>query len=301
MSWLKWLIAGHELAELHAWQAQWREHRQWFAEFESVRVVLDRMDTLVRGSGNVAAIDVTRHALRRPASGPGAFQPNVSAWMAQCFEQALATNITERCDRFLEEALELLQSLGYDRTRVTTLVEYVFGRPIGEAAQEVGGVMVTLAALCSTASIDMHAAGEAELNRIQHPDVMAKIRAKQQAKNALRFDTPLPGNSTTPASETGVTPDGYAYRYPDGAIRHNNGRELNGSKPVEAIPYCYKRQAPADVEALPDSTVAAWVERHDLEGALGRGADARAAFDDARTAYMLDKDPAIAAQDGDKS
>ena len=39
----------------------------------------------------------------------------------------------------------------------------------------------------------MHAAGEAELARICQPEVMAKIRAKQEAKNALHFDTPLPG------------------------------------------------------------------------------------------------------------
>jgi hypothetical protein len=32
------------------------------------------------------------------------------------------------------------------------------------------------------------------------------------------------------------TPDGYAYRYPDG-IRFNDGHEVNGSKPIESIPY----------------------------------------------------------------
>lgn len=41
----------------------------------------------------------------------------------------------------------------------------------------------------------MHAAGDAELRRITQPAVMAKIRAKQEAKNALHFHAPLPGRS----------------------------------------------------------------------------------------------------------
>ena len=50
--------------------------------------------------------------------------------------------------------------------RIATLVDYVWSRPIGEPEQEVGGVMVTLAAYCLAADLDMHAAGETELARI---------------------------------------------------------------------------------------------------------------------------------------
>lgn len=123
------------------------------------------------------------------------FQEGVSDWMAQCFVPSLYSNMTERGDRLLEEVLELLQAHGYDPTRVATLVDYVFNRPVGQPAQEVGGVMVTLAGYCWVAGLDMHAAGDAELVRITQPEVMANIRAKQEAKNALHFDTPLPGTS----------------------------------------------------------------------------------------------------------
>ncbi|MCD9087391.1 hypothetical protein [Stenotrophomonas sp. SY1] len=123
------------------------------------------------------------------------FQDSVGAWMAECFFPSLYSNMTERGDRLLEEVLELLQAHGYDRARVPTLVNYVFGRPIGQPAQEVGGVMVTLAAYCWVAGLDMHSAGDVELARINQPAVMAKIRAKQESKNALHFDTPLPGPS----------------------------------------------------------------------------------------------------------
>ncbi|WP_197056576.1 MULTISPECIES: hypothetical protein [Luteibacter] len=122
------------------------------------------------------------------------FQARVSMWMDQCFLPSLYSNMTERGDRLLEEVLELLQSKGYDRVRVATLVDYVFSRPAGEPSQEVGGVMVTLAGYCWIAGLDMHADGERELDRINQPEVMAKIRAKQEAKNALHFDTPLPGS-----------------------------------------------------------------------------------------------------------
>ena len=67
------------------------------------------------------------------------------------------------------------------------MVEYVFGRSQGEPAQEVGGVMVTLASLCSASGINMDEAGDVELarnwNRIE------AIRAKQQSKP---HGSPLP-------------------------------------------------------------------------------------------------------------
>jgi hypothetical protein len=55
------------------------------------------------------------------------------------------------------------------------------------------------------------------------------------------------------AQEAVRKPDGYHYRYPTlygtgTYIRHNNGEEVNGSKPIEAVPYYY-----APVAAAPDS------------------------------------------------
>lgn len=134
------------------------------------------------------------------------FQTGVAEWMGQCFLPSLYSNMTERGDRLLEEVLELLQAHGYDPSRVATLVAYVFGRPVGEPVQEAGGVMVTLAAYCAMAGLDMQAAGDAELARINLPEVMAKIRAKQEAKNALHFDTPLPGDTAAQAQLAGPGP-----------------------------------------------------------------------------------------------
>lgn len=147
----------------------------------------------------IAAIHTAALIASQPV-GPR-FQADVADWMDQCFLPSLYSDMTERGDRLLEEVLELLQAHGYDSARVPTLVNYVFGRPVGEPAQEVGGVMVTLAGYCWVAGLDMHAAGDAELARISQPEVMAKIRAKQEAKNALHLDTPLPGNAGAAVEE----------------------------------------------------------------------------------------------------
>jgi hypothetical protein len=109
-------------------------------------------------------------------------QDRVAPWMQECFGPTIAADRVERSDRFIEESLELVQACGYPRERAHALVEYVYGRDVGQPFQEVGGVMVTLAALCLAHGLDMHAAGDVEVARINLPEVMAKIRAKQATK-----------------------------------------------------------------------------------------------------------------------
>lgn len=114
------------------------------------------------------------------SEGSGAFQARVQPWMRECFGDVIPFDKEERGDRFLEEVFELLQSGGYDSSRIATLRDYTWGRPAGEPSQEVGGVMVTLAAYCLAFGLDMHAAGETELARIWTK--VEAIRAKQAAK-----------------------------------------------------------------------------------------------------------------------
>jgi NTP pyrophosphatase (non-canonical NTP hydrolase) len=109
-----------------------------------------------------------------------AFQAGVDKWMDACFGDEIKADVQERCDRFIEEALEFVQAVGYSADRAHALVDYTFGRPQGEINQEVGGVMVTLAAMCNTLGVDIGTAAEAELARVWTK--IDKIRAKQQAK-----------------------------------------------------------------------------------------------------------------------
>lgn len=132
-----------------------------------------------------------------PKSMP--FQARVQPWMLECFGAEIAADSIERNHRFFEEATELVQACGMTASEAHQLVDYVFARPTGEKHQEIGGVMVTLAALCLAQGEDMHAAGETELARVWTK--VEQIRAKQAAKpkhsplpeHVLKVTHPLPG------------------------------------------------------------------------------------------------------------
>ncbi len=121
------------------------------------------------------------------------FQNRVGAWMLECFGADITNDIRERCYRFFEEAGELCQALGMSEDMAHQLVAYTWGREIGDPAQEVGGAMVTLGALCAAAGLDMQGAGETELARVNQPEIMAKVRAKHAAKKLRSPDSALPG------------------------------------------------------------------------------------------------------------
>lgn len=118
--------------------------------------------------------------VKAPAPVDETLQARVQPWMMACFGREISADRVERGDRLLEEVFELLQSGGYDPARVLALRDYVWGREAGEPYQEVGGVMITLAAYCLAHDLNMHEAGETELARIWTK--VDKIRAKQAAK-----------------------------------------------------------------------------------------------------------------------
>jgi hypothetical protein len=143
------------------------------------------------------------------ATGAGereAFQSRVQPWLMVCFGEMIAGDREERNHRFLEEALELVQACGCTAHEAHQLVDYVYGRPIGEPHQEVGGVMVTLAALCLANGLDMHADAETELARIWTK--VEAIRAKQAAKPK---HSPLPVALATPRPS--APGEGMRYRH----------------------------------------------------------------------------------------
>ncbi|WP_244121656.1 hypothetical protein [Burkholderia gladioli] len=167
-----------------------------------------------------------------PAEMREQFQARVQPWMMECFGPTIAADRVERNHRFLEEALELVQSLGCTASEAHQLVDYTFGRSIGEPAQEVGGVMVTLAALCLASRLDMHQAGETELARISAPSMVEKIRAKQAAKPK---HSPLPQAVAARARPTnGATPA--RWRRTKGAQREGHDRRQRHAAARQATP-----------------------------------------------------------------
>lgn len=131
-------------------------------------------------------------------AGHAHFQSRVQPWMLECFGPIIAGDREERNYRFLEEAIELVQACGGSREDAHQLVDYVFDRAAGEKHQEVGGVMVTLAALCLAQDLDMHDCGERELARVCEPDTIDKIRLKHASKP--HANSPLPGATEEPQS-----------------------------------------------------------------------------------------------------
>jgi hypothetical protein len=186
-----------------------------------------------RDAYRARALNLRRRLTAQPA--PSGWQQRVQEWMLACFGQKIATDRLERCDRFCEEALELLQSFGYRRERVIALISYVYGRYPGESTQEVGGVMVTLAALCSAHDIDVDAAREKELARVWTK--VDQIREKQKAKptgSAL----PVAVDALPPAPAKpipwGIDPDEeeiagvmYRQRLVCGSCGHSRSRHLD--------------------------------------------------------------------------
>jgi hypothetical protein len=120
-----------------------------------------------------------------------AFQDTIRAWVNKCLGYRSAKNAAERNFRFLEEALELVQANGMTRDEAWETMEYVFARPVGKLPQEVAGTVITLVALANQAGIDVAEEAMVEFRRIDTPEMMAKIRAKQESKpRRVRIDTP---------------------------------------------------------------------------------------------------------------
>ncbi|WP_225246527.1 hypothetical protein [Agrobacterium tomkonis] len=112
------------------------------------------------------------------------------------------TDIEERRARFAEEVNETLQAFGMTEGEAIELVRYTWSRPVGQPEKEVGAALLTLASLCVVAGIDMAACGEADLEKLQRPETIARIRAKRSTRHGRG---PLPGLDPALATEGKVS------------------------------------------------------------------------------------------------
>lgn len=108
------------------------------------------------------------------------YQNCIREWLYKCFNEELCASKPERNHRFLEEALELVQSNGISKEECLKIVDYVYSRPEGDPFQEIGGVATTLAALCASYGVSLEDAALVELARIE--DKVDQIREKQSKK-----------------------------------------------------------------------------------------------------------------------
>jgi hypothetical protein len=114
------------------------------------------------------------------------------------------TDIAERRDRNFEEGIETAQAFGMTREEAIALVEYTFSRPVGDPMKELGSQILTAFSLAVEAGIDAMAAAEADLEKLQRPETIARIRAKRATRHGRG---PLPGlDPTAPPSKVGIVP-----------------------------------------------------------------------------------------------
>lgn len=89
-----------------------------------------------------------------------------NSWAVRAFGRDHTTNSRLRALRLLEEAIELAQAEGIERHLVDHCTQVVYSRPVGDANQEIGGVLATAAVYCECKGLDMELVLRSELDRV---------------------------------------------------------------------------------------------------------------------------------------
>jgi hypothetical protein len=118
--------------------------------------------------GGVAGWEaVAEWTLKQEAiSDRGQRQATVADWVVRCWGERVLHNHAERGGRLFEEASELAQAVGLPLEKAMTILVYTYGRPAGDPHQEIGGVGVTLLALCASLSLSADEAEATEVARV---------------------------------------------------------------------------------------------------------------------------------------
>lgn len=121
----------------------------------------------------------------------GSYQDRAALWLETCFgEVGSPTRKQKRAWRFVEESIELAQALDVTREEYDELLSYSYSRAKGEAHQEIGGVMLTLAGVCESNGLKLQECAEKELARVWTKVDAIRAKNERQAEGS-----PLPGSS----------------------------------------------------------------------------------------------------------
>jgi len=113
-------------------------------------------------------------------------QAAIFVWAKAAFTVEQATSLPQRALRLLEEAVEAAQACGLAEDKAIDIVGFVYDRPAGDLAQELGGVGVTVLALAAAAGLSADAEEEREVSRVLAKPI-EHFTARNAAKNAAGF------------------------------------------------------------------------------------------------------------------
>lgn len=130
-------------------------------------------------------------------------QATVIAWMRNAFGGD-GTTVPQRGIRLLEETLETYQAAGCDQAMAHELVDYVFKRPVGDLAKELGGVGVCVLGLAAAAKVSADDEEAREVERVLSKG-LDEWRQRNAAKNEAGFAHAPPSTTYEPnLSELGA-------------------------------------------------------------------------------------------------
>lgn len=121
-----------------------------------------------------------------PTQSRAARQAALVSWAKLAFGEVEATNPTQRALRLLEEAIEAFQAAAGDAAQARQLVDFVFSRPPGTIAQELGGVAVTTLLLAAAAGVSADAEERREVERVLSKPIK-HFTERNASKNAAGF------------------------------------------------------------------------------------------------------------------
>lgn len=134
-----------------------------------------------------AALSVWDDAIKTANSVPDP-QAIAGRWSRTCFGDEVTMDRKERALRVLEEAIELAQAEGIEINQASNLVGYVYSRPPGEPAQELGGVRLTCLVYAVAAGLSADVAERVELERVlaKDPEVFRQRNREKTAAGVGR-------------------------------------------------------------------------------------------------------------------
>jgi hypothetical protein len=112
-------------------------------------------------------------------------------WIIQVFGQAAFESTLERCYRAFEEMTELCQACGFDKDNAQKIIDYVYARPAGDPASEVGGAFLSFTAFVENLGLDAGEELAKEMTRVQEPEIIERCRQRFLEKTLAGVATGL--------------------------------------------------------------------------------------------------------------